>query len=124
MKESSVKLWLFVGFLIIFVGVSIAYVLLGYQWPVGSDVTYYINPNTAQVTDEEDAVKSAADSWNGINPAGLTLSYGGSTSVTDFGLNGSNTICWKDRGNIGIRRCWVLQEGRRVETYKREANLS
>jgi len=78
-----------------------AYVLSGYQWPVGSIVKYYINANTAQVGDEDTVVKSAAHSWSLINPPGLQLSYGGMSSAKDYSYSGFNTVCWKDEGNNG-----------------------
>jgi len=87
--------------LIVFISVSLAYVLLGYKWPVGSTEPYRINENTAQVADERNAVVSAMSSWNGINPSGLTLSYAGSTSVITYSYNGSNTVCWNNLGATG-----------------------
>jgi len=90
-----------VAILIVFISVSLAYVLLGYKWPVGSTEPYRINENTAQVADERNAVVSAMSSWNGINPSGLTLSYAGSTSVITYSYNGSNTVCWNNLGATG-----------------------
>ncbi len=84
------------------VSVSLAYVLWGMQWPVGSDVGFYINPNTAQVPDELSAVNAAADTWSAIYPAGLTMTYSGTTSVTTYSYNGSNTVCWSNDGADGI----------------------
>jgi len=100
MKKLGIKFWLFGVILIIFAIGSLGYVLFGYKWPVGSSMPYYINANTGQVADEAQAVKNAANSWSQIFPAGLRLSYMGSTSVTDSNLDGLNTICWKNRGNI------------------------
>ena len=112
MRKSSTKLSIFVALLIGFVVVSFAYVLLGYQWPVGTVVTYYVNANTAQVADEEDAVKSAADTWSQIYPAGLSLSYGGSSGVTTYGYNGLHTVCWADEGNSGtLATAWIWYIG-------------
>ena len=83
------------------VSVSMAFILTGQKWPNGTDVSYSINPNTSQVNNEADAVIGAADSWSGIYPAGLRLSYGGSTSATSQGYNGINSVCWEDRGDSG-----------------------
>lgn len=98
MKKSSIKLLLLSAiFIIIIEGLS--YVLLGQKWPIGTVIHYYINANTNQVTNESYAVKSAANSWSQIFPAGLRLSFVGSTSATTHGYNGLNTICWKNEGN-------------------------
>ncbi len=89
------------GVFIIFIGVSLAYVLSGYKWPVGTAVPYYINGNTIQVDDERNAVMSAMTSWSGINPSGLKLTYAGYTPVTTHSHNGSNTVCWNNQGATG-----------------------
>lgn len=102
MKKLGIKFWLFGVILIILVAGSLGYVLTGQQWPVGSVVSYFINANTPQVTNETDAVKNAAHSWSQIFPSGLMLSYSGSTSVTDSSLpDDLNTVCWKDEGASG-----------------------
>lgn len=101
MKLSSKKIWL-TGIIICgLVSVSLAYVLWGMQWPVGSTVDYYINPNTAQVPDELSAVSAAASTWSAVNPAGLVLQYQGTTSSTTAVLNGENAIAWVNEGNTG-----------------------
>ena len=112
MNRSSGKIWLTGLIILSFVTVSLAYVLWGMKWPLGSNVGYYINSNTAQVSNEQNAVKSAASSWSQINPPGLKLSYHGTTSVTDKGYNGSNTVCWKNEGNSGtLATAWVWYIG-------------
>jgi len=93
----------------VFVAIAIAYNLLGFQWPVGTNVRYYINANTPQVPDEASAVSKAGNTWGALNPAGLRLTYQGSTSTTSHGYNGSNTINWKDEGNnstLGTSYIW------------------
>jgi len=100
-RKLSIKFYLFSFIFIIVAICSIAYVLTGQKWPVGTVVGYYINPNTNQVTDETSAVKNAANKWSQIFPAGLRLSYLGSTSVKDYGYNNLNTICWKNNGDNG-----------------------
>ncbi len=115
MIKTSTKFWLFCAFLIILVGFSISYTLLGFQWPVGSDVGFFINANTSQVPDEDSAVRNAAVSWNQISPSGLRLSYIGSSSVTDYGYNGLNTICWKDEGGSGtLATAWMWYSGNTI----------
>lgn len=79
-----------------------SYVLWGIKWPQGSNVSFVVNPNTAQVTDELAAVNAAAASWSTINPAGLRFSYAGPTSITDRAGDGQNEVCWKNQGNNGI----------------------
>ena len=112
MIKASTKFWFICAFLIIIVGTSISYLLLGFQWPVGSDVGFYINANTSQVPDEDSAVKNATGSWSQINPSGLRLSYLGSSSVTDYGYNGLNTICWKNEGGSGaLATAWLWYSG-------------
>ncbi|UCC39654.1 MAG: matrixin family metalloprotease [Candidatus Aminicenantes bacterium] len=113
MKKRSTKFWLHIAVFAGFTALSMAYVLLDYKWPVGTDVVYYINANTAQVTGEENAVKNAADSWNQIYPAGLRLSYGGSTGVITESNNSMNTVCWEDQGyNNGIlATAWIWYSG-------------
>lgn len=98
MKPSSRKIFLTGMIICILVSVSLAYVLMGMQWPVGSNVGFYINPNTAQVTDEASAVNYAAGTWSAINPSGLKMTYWGPTNATTYGRDGSNTICWKNEG--------------------------
>ncbi|MBU4255552.1 MAG: matrixin family metalloprotease, partial [Acidobacteria bacterium] len=101
MKLSSRKIFL-IGMIICgLVSISLAYVLLGVQWPVGTNVGFYINPNTAQVTDEAWAVYYAAGTWSALDPSALKITYWGSTGVTDFGYDGSNTVCWKNEGITG-----------------------
>jgi len=93
----------------VFVAIAIAYNLLGFQWPVGTNVRYYINANTSQVPDEASAVSKGGNTWGALNPAGLRLTYQGSTSTTSHGYNGSNTINWKDEGNnstLGTSYIW------------------
>lgn len=101
-KKNSMKIRL-AGLLFLgFAAVAAAYVLWGIQWPVGTDVGYTINPNTAQVGDEVNAVNNAAHSWSQINPPGLKMTYFGLTGVTDSSQDWENAICWKDSGNNGI----------------------
>ena len=77
---------------------AFAYVLMGMKWPVGSNVGYSVNANSAKVAGELAAVQSAAGSWSAINPSGFRLTYQGSTSVTSESRNGQNTICWENQG--------------------------
>lgn len=101
MKPSGKKIWL-TGIIICgLVSVTLAYVLWGMQWPVGSDVGFYINPNTAQVPDELSAVSSAANTWSAINPAGLVLQFQGTTSSTTASYNGENAVAWDNEGSNG-----------------------
>ncbi len=112
MKKTSIKFWLCLTILLGFAALSIAYVLLDYKWPVGTDVIYHINANTAQVADEEDAVKNAADTWSQIYPAGLRLTYGGATSVATKIYNGLNNICWENEGGSGVlATAWIWYSG-------------
>lgn len=101
MKKSSIKFCVLSAVIIILVVGSLAYVLTGQKWPIGTVISYHINANTNQVTNEADAVKSATSSWSQIYSAGLRLSYAGSTSVTSHGYNGLNTVCWNNEGATG-----------------------
>ncbi len=112
MKLSGKKIWLIGIIICSLVSVSLAYVLWGYQWPVGSNVAFYINANTAQVPDELSAVNAAADTWNAIYPAGLTMTYSGTTSVTTHGNDGSNNVYWDDEGATGtLATAWAWVAG-------------
>ncbi len=109
MKRPGIKVWLTGMIICVLLSASLAYVLFGVQWPVGSNVPYYINPNTADVTDEVWAVYYAAETWSQINPAGLRLSYSGPTSETSDSLNDSNNIFWRndgDSGSLAYARFW------------------
>jgi hypothetical protein len=75
------------------------YVLSGAKWTPGSNVAFFINANTADTASELDAVRGALSTWSGVNPSGLRLSYGGSSSATGAGYNGTNTVCWQDEGD-------------------------
>ncbi len=112
MKLSGKKIWL-AGLIICgLVSISVAYGLWGYQWPLGSNVAFYINPNTAQVPDELAAVSAAADTWNAIYPAGLTFQYQGSTSSTTKSSNGENAIAWDNEGDNGtLATAWAWYVG-------------
>lgn len=99
MKKERIKFWLLTAAIIFLVAGSLAYILTGQQWPVGTVLQYYINPNTDQVANEATAVRNAADSWSQIFPAGLRFSYSGTTSATTYGYNNNNTVCWSDDGN-------------------------
>jgi len=100
-KKNNLKFWILLTAVIVFVAGSLAYVLTGQQWPVGTEISYSINPNTDQVPDEATAVRNAANSWSQIFSAGLRFSYAGYTSVTTSGRNNNNTVCWRDEGNNG-----------------------
>lgn len=112
MKLSGKKIWL-AGMIICGLGsVSLAYLLWGLQWPVGSNVAFYVNENTAQVPNELAAVNAAADTWNAIYPAGLTMTYSGTTSVTTHGNDGSNNVYWDDEGSTGtLATAWAWFAG-------------
>lgn len=112
MKKSGFRVWL-TGIIICgLISASLSYVLLGRQWPVGTDVSYYINPNTTDVGDEAWAVYYAAETWNQINPAGLTMTYSGTTAVTTYGYDSSNTICWENEGDSGtLATAWTWSTG-------------
>lgn len=101
MKKDKKKFWIPLAAIVLLVAGSLAYVLTGQHWPVGTVIVYSINPNTAQVPDEDTAVRNAAGSWSQIFPAGLKFTYAGSSSATTFGRNYNNTVCWKDEGNNG-----------------------
>jgi hypothetical protein len=91
------------------VATAVAYKLLGFQWPVGTNVRYTINANTPQVPDEASAVSRAGNTWSALNPSGLRLTYQGSTSTTTHGYNGSNTVNWRDEGDnstLGTSYIW------------------
>jgi len=95
------KYWLVVAGIGLCLNVALAYVLQGFQWPVGSNVGYVINANTTQVSDEAGAVRNAGGTWGAVYPPGLRLSYRGSTSLTGRQYNGTNSISWVHEGNSG-----------------------
>jgi Matrixin/IPT/TIG domain len=64
----------------------------GGKWP-GTGLTYKVNPNTADTTDESAAVQAAANSWNAAG-ANFTLTYGGLSTVTGLVEDGENSIIW------------------------------
>lgn len=102
MGRSRLKYGLLAGFLLGMAAGSAAYNLLGYKWPTGAVIDYYINANTDDVTDETAATKSAATSWSQICPANLRLTYGGSTSLTGNSSDGVNIVNWVDEGDNGV----------------------
>ncbi len=112
MKLSGKKIWL-AGMIICGLGsVSLAYLLWGLQWPVGSNVAFYVNANTDQVPNELAAVNSAAGTWNAIYPAGLMMTYSGTTSVTTHGNDGSNNVYWDNEGSTGtLATAWAWFAG-------------
>jgi hypothetical protein len=113
MRRLSAIITVFWVCVAVFITTAIAYNLLGFQWPVGTNVRYQINANTPQVPDEASAVSKAGNTWGSLNPAGLRLTYQGSTSTTSHGYNGSNTINWKDEGNnstLGTSYIWYSGE--------------
>lgn len=109
MRRLSTILTVLYVCLVVCVTTAVAYKLLGFQWPVGTNVRYYINPNTPQVPDEASAVRRAGNTWSALNSSGLRLTYQGSTSTTTHGYNGSNTVNWKDEGDnstLGTSYIW------------------
>jgi len=92
MKKLIIRFCEFSAIIIIIMVGSLAYVLTGQKWPTGTVVPYYVDAHTP---------KNAADSWSEIFPAGLRLSYAGSTSVTGHARDGFNTISWKNEGPTG-----------------------
>ncbi|MFC2164892.1 Ig-like domain-containing protein [Acidobacteriota bacterium] len=109
MRRSTTVLAIVCVCMAVCVATAIAYNLLGFQWPVGTNVRYRINANTAQVPDEASAVSKAGNTWSSLNSAGLRLTYQGSTSTTTHGYNGSNTVNWTDEGDnstLGTSYIW------------------
>jgi len=100
-KKSSIKLFLLCVFIASIILGALSYVLTGQKWPKGTFIRYRINANTAQVANEAQAIKNAANSWSRIFPQGLRLVYAGSTSATTYSYNGSNTLCWRNEGSTG-----------------------
>lgn len=85
-----------------------SYVLWGMKWPTGTTVSFRVNANTPDVDNELNAILAAASSWSALNPAGLRLSYSGSTSKS-AGYNGENTVHWTtdDGGStLAVARVW------------------
>jgi hypothetical protein len=116
-KDSRLKItpagsWIFVLLLAICGGGAVAYVLYSFQWPLATKVAYFINPNTSQVDGEDVAVKEAADSWNRLWPAGLSLSYKGSTSKAEYAYDGENAVFWSNEGDSGaLATSWMWYSG-------------
>jgi len=102
MKKTGSRSWLPALIFLCLAAAALAYTLTGSKWPVGTNVGYFINANTAQVTNEASAVKSAASSWSQINPSGLKMTYLGATSATNYGYTGTNTVCWRNTGDPSV----------------------
>lgn len=67
-----------------------------------------INPNTADVTDELQAVIAAVQEWNTNGGAAFSFTYGGPTSATTYGYNGANEICWGSTGGaVAATYTWI-----------------
>jgi len=66
----------------------------GIKWPGSSPtLTYRINENTADCSDEGAAVQAAFATWN-ASGAAFAFAYGGTTSATNASNNGINEIFW------------------------------
>lgn len=77
----------------------------GGRWP-GNSMTYQVNPNTLDTTGELDAIRAAANTWNGAS-SDFEFIYGGSTSKTDIGFDGENTILWVGYNTGSIATAWT-----------------
>ncbi|MFC2158929.1 Ig-like domain-containing protein, partial [Acidobacteriota bacterium] len=108
-----VKKFAAVGGLVLFLASSsLAYLLWFAPWPVGTNLGYSVNANTAQVADELAAVISAAATWSSINPAGFRMTYQGPTGSTTAGFNGENAVAWVNEGNIStLATAWAWSNG-------------
>ncbi len=109
MRRSNTGLTIVYLCIAVFAATALAYKLLGFKWPVGTNVRYLINANTSQVPDEASAVSKAGNTWSSLNSSGLRLTYQGSTSTTTHGYNGSNTVNWTDEGDnstLGTSYIW------------------
>ncbi|MBI4286018.1 MAG: matrixin family metalloprotease [Chloroflexi bacterium] len=75
----------------------------GRKWDGSSpSVTIAINPNTADTTGEELAVKAAVDTWNAVPNHGFRFVVTtGTATEPGYGGGGENDVMWKDLGGTG-----------------------
>jgi hypothetical protein len=99
--RADARFWLLSAVLIVVVTYASAYALLGYKWPLGTNVRYLINANTDQVPNESDAVRGAGNTWNQVNSSGLRLTYQGTSPQTNYDYNSSNIVYWDNEGDSG-----------------------
>jgi len=80
----------------------------GQKWfgsnPMGEK--FEINPNTADCTEEWQAVINAAQAWNDVDSANFYFEYGGLTSATDYSYNDHNEIMWINYDTGSIATAW------------------
>lgn len=76
------------------------YVLNGHKW-AGSQVTYYVNPQSMWVSSPAatSAVQTAASYWNQQSTANVQLVYGGSTSGSSLTMNYKNEVFFRNDSN-------------------------
>ncbi len=92
---------------------TVTYSYAGGKWPAGgypqpmSEVTL-VNPNTADTTGELAAVQAALDTWSDVVPSDFQFRYGGTTTISDKGYDGSNVMLWVnyDTGSIATNYHW------------------
>lgn len=92
---------------------AISYSYLGGKWTKGSygepmPELYKVNPNCGDTTGELAAVQSAANTWTDVTDSSFYFRDGGSTGVTEAGLNGENEIMWvpDTGGSIATTHFW------------------
>lgn len=98
-------------------GVTFGY--MGVKWPgVSPRVSYRVNSNTPDTTLEELAVKSAASTWSTVAGADFQFIYAGTSSATQYSLNGVNEVLWRNLGTTGtvsVTYTWFDGSGNIVE---------
>jgi len=79
------------------------------KWPGTHPWVFYkINENTSDCAGEGEAFIASANEWNN-SCASFTFVYDGSTSATDYSLNGHNEVMWGTTGGaIAVCAYWVL----------------
>lgn len=82
------------------------YVYSGQKWP-GNSTTYKVNLNSSQMnlgngsdTDFLNNILNAAATWTAVSTADFSFIYGGSTTNTSVGYNGSNDVMFIGDGSF------------------------
>ncbi|NOZ50459.1 MAG: matrixin family metalloprotease, partial [Chloroflexi bacterium] len=82
------------------------YVYSGQKWP-GNSTTYKVNLNSSQMnlgngsaTDFLNNILNAAATWTAVSTADFSFIYGGSTTNTSVGYNGSNDVMFIGDGTF------------------------
>jgi len=86
---------------------TVTYSYIGGKWPAGNFPTYFVNPNTTDVsgTYALSAVQAAAATWKAAG-ANFQFRYGGTTTLTDAGQDWVNAISWVNYDPDTVATTW------------------